>query len=340
MSYKTLPKKQISKVIRKWMKQYEVIAPRKNQKDIKFEVISDCEEVILNADEKTIYPPKSFFLPQSETLFSCQSGRCRTVELNSKQRILLGARPCDTKAFWLLDHIFMEKSAEDLYWANHRDRTLVISFACKSPRDSCFCTSVGGSPFSTQGSDIQIIEIDEDYLFESVTERGAKLIADLPQAPKDVVNKVPRIMEESIGKIKKQFNAADLNSKLYALFEDNFWKEISQSCLGCGVCTFLCPTCFCFDIVDEVLRGERVRNWDTCMFKIYSQEASGYNPRPTKAERTRQRVMHKFAYWEDAINEFGCTGCGRCVVHCPVNLDIRQIVREAQARKLKAGVGT
>ena len=87
--------------------------------------------------------------------------------------------------------------------------------------------------------------------------------------------------------------------------------------------------------MDEVQRGERVRNWDTCMFRIYSQEASGHNPRPTKAERTRQRVMHKFAYWVDMVNEIGCTGCGRCVVNCPVNLDIRQIVRGAQKRKVK-----
>jgi sulfhydrogenase subunit beta (sulfur reductase) len=108
--------------------------------------------------------------------------------------------------------------------------------------------------------------------------------------------------------------------------------------MGCGICTFLCPTCFCFDIVDEAQRGERVRNWDTCMFRVYSQEASGHNPRPTKAERTRQRIMHKFAYWIDNINEIGCTGCGRCVQYCPVNLDIRHIISSAQSYKI-ASVG-
>lgn len=338
MEYKTLPKNQISKNIRKWMKHYEVIAPQKIQNSLKYSVVSNSDEVILNTRENTVYPPKSFILPQSETLFFCQPGRYQTAAMVAKQRVLLGVRPCDAKAFWLLDHVFREKGAEDLYWTNQRDRTLVISMGCDSPCSTCFCTSVGGSPFGKQGADIQITEIEDVYLFESITEKGGTFIADLPLADRSLIKKAQRVQEQSNGKIEKQFDGANLNPHFYALFEDNFWKEISQSCLGCGVCTFLCPTCYCFDIVDEILRGERVRNWDTCMFSVYSLEASGHNPRPTKAERTRQRVMHKFAYWVDAVNEFGCTGCGRCVVNCPVNLDIRQIVRDAQARIVKVGV--
>lgn len=339
MAYKTLPKEKFTKTIQKWMKQYEVVAPVRNEKHIGFEPVSNVEEIVLNSRDNSIYPPKSYFLPQSETLFSCRNGRCEMAKPDTGKRLLLGIRPCDSQAFWLLDHVFMEKNAEDLYWADHRNRTMVISFACDEPCSTCFCTSVGGSPFNEQGSDVQIVEVDGDYLLKSVTAAGRELLAELPDAPDAKVKRVKQISAESTAKIEKQFDGKNLDKKMYAIFEDGFWQDVAQSCLSCGVCTFLCPTCYCFDIVDEVLRGERVRNWDTCMFKIYSQEASGHNPRPTKAERTRQRIMHKFAYWVDAVNEFGCTGCGRCVVHCPVNIDIRQIVRAAEALEVKPEAG-
>jgi sulfhydrogenase subunit beta (sulfur reductase) len=210
---------------------------------------------------------------------------------------------------------------------------------CDTPCDTCFCTAVGGSPFGKEGVDVQITSMGDDYLFEAVTKRGQALIDDLPQAEPGQVTKLKQVQNQSIAGMQKPFDSTGLRDHLYAMFEDKYWREVSQSCLGCGVCTFLCPSCFCFDIVDEVLRDERVRNWDTCMFRVYSLEASGHNPRPTKAERTRQRVMHKFAYWVDLVDGFGCTGCGRCVINCPVNLDIRQMVRGAQAVKVKAEVG-
>lgn len=330
MTYKILPKNQFSKLLRKWMRQYEITAPQQEKNGLKYAIITDPGQAVLNYYQNTTYPPKAFFLPQSETLFTCRHGYYQMPEVDERPQLLLGVRPCDARAFWLLDHVFMVEGEQDVYWKKRRENTLVISFGCNTPSLTCFCTSVGGSPFGKQGSDVQITEMDGDYLFEAVSDSGLLLIADLPDAPEDAIKRVEQLQKKSISGMRKQFETKGLREHLYDIFDDSFWKEISQPCLGCGVCTFLCPTCYCFDIVDEVQRSERVRNWDTCMFRIYSQEASGHNPRPTKAERTRQRVMHKFAYWVDAVKEFGCTGCGRCVVNCPVNIDIREIVRDAQ----------
>ena len=161
---------------------------------------------------------------------------------------------------------------------------------------------------------------------KALTDRGIELVEH------DVVVASKKEARAALAKMKAPFESAGIKDKLYSLFESDFWAEVQQSCLGCGVCTYLCPTCHCFDIVDEVQRSERVRNWDTCMFRIYSQEASGHNPRPTNVQRTRQRIMHKYAYFIELFEEIGCTGCGRCVRHCPVDLDIRHIIHSAQTR--------
>jgi ferredoxin len=202
----------------------------------------------------------------------------------------------------------------------------VISFGCASLCSTGFCDTVGSGPFGKEGSDILITELEDSFFLEILSEAGEGLAEKLPAAEEAAIKQAKTVQEGSLVNEHKTADLAKIREKLYESFDTPVWKEISTSCLGCGVCTYLCPTCFCFDIVDEVDRSERVRNWDTCMFRIYSQEASGHNPRPSKAERTRQRIMHKFAYWFDNEAASGCTGCGRCVAMCPVNLDIREMV--------------
>jgi ferredoxin len=158
------------------------------------------------------------------------------------------------------------------------------------------------------------------------------LLSGLKDASRQQVDAASEAQAKALAAMERPFELDGIRETLYGLFDDDFWYDVQQPCLGCGVCTFLCPTCHCFDIVDEAQRRERVRNWDTCMFRMYSQEASGHNPRPTNVERTRQRIMHKYAYFTELYDEVGCTGCGRCVRYCPVGIDIRQIIRSSQLR--------
>jgi NAD-dependent dihydropyrimidine dehydrogenase PreA subunit len=113
-------------------------------------------------------------------------------------------------------------------------------------------------------------------------------------------------------------------------FEHPFWATIHGKCLACGTCTYLCPTCHCFDISDEVKGsdGVRIRSWDSCMFPLFTKETSGHNPRTSQKERWRQRTMHKFKYYVDNFKAISCVGCGRCVMYCPVNIDIRKIIED------------
>jgi len=335
MTPKIIKKNALQKTIRKWLKSYDVIAPAASKEGIHFKRITDPKEIVLDNDRNTIYPPKSVFLPQSEVLFNYENGSYTMPEDATRQRIIFGMRPCDARSVWLLDTIFNKAKDFDLYWGKKREKALIISIGCASICDTGFCDTVGSGPFGKEGSDILITELADAYFLKPLTKAGDELVSSLTPAD-DAHSKRARAVHK--GSVIKEHQPADLEQirdKLYDVFDTPIWKEISESCLGCGVCTYLCPTCFCFDIVDEVDRSERVRNWDTCMFRIYSQEASGHNPRPSKAGRTRQRIMHKFAYWVDNEGVSGCTGCGRCVAQCPVNLDIREMVTAITSLKIQ-----
>ncbi len=329
--YKVLPKADLPRLIEKWMTQATVYAPVRQGDFTKFEPLSDPAQADLYYAANTRYPPKALFLPQSEVMFRAKNGEFESTEDEVSSRVILGIHSCDTRALQLLDGVFLTGDYQDPYWAKKREQTTLVVLGCADPCETCFCTSVGSGPFDKRGADVMLIDVGDEYVADVRNEKGQALFDHLPDASQEQVDTSRQVQAAAAAKMKKPFESAGIKDKLYSLFDSDFWPKIQQSCLGCGVCTFLCPTCYCFDIVDEAQRNERVRNWDTCMFRIYSQEASGHNPRPTNTERVRQRIMHKYAYFMELYDEIGCTGCGRCVRYCPVDLDIRQIIRSAQA---------
>ena len=328
--YKRLTKENLPRLIEEWMERTTVYAPVRRGDLVEFKPLSDAAQADLDYPINTRYPPKALFLPQSEVMFQVREGRFDSTEDEVEPMVILGIRPCDARALQLLDGIFWTQDAPDPYWARKRERATSLALGCNDPCESCFCTTVGTGPFDGRGADVVLTEVSDAYVLEVLTERGEALFNHLPDASVAQVDVAKATQAAATSKMRRPFEPEGIRGKLYSLFESGFWQQVQQSCLGCGVCTFFCPTCYCFDIVDEALRNERVRNWDTCMFRIYSQEASGHNPRPAKTERIRQRLMHKYAYFLDLYNEIGCTGCGRCVRYCPVNLDIREIIRSAQ----------
>lgn len=326
-----LEKKKLNQVLSAWIKAYEVFAPQKVGNYAQFLPYDGTQALSLDTPHNTRFPPKALFLPQSEVMLKYNSrlNRLEDVEVKSKPRILFGIRPCDARSFTLLDTVFVNEDYTDPYWKARRDSMVIIGLGCTEPPQTCFCTTVGGGPFHQDGLDALITVTEDHYAIQIFTEKAVPLFEGLLLASEKDCDQIEAKQKKIAENMPIAFASENLKEKLDLIFESNYWAKIAESCLGCGVCTFLCPTCFCFDIVDEVQRGERVRNWDTCMFRIYSQEASGHNPRPSKKERTRQRLMHKYSYWLDHIGEIGCTGCGRCVRYCPVGLDIRAMLRTA-----------
>lgn len=331
--HKTLTKADLFGLVEKWLESAAVYAPVRQGDLIQFQLLHDPSQVDLDGAVNTRYPPKALFLPQSEVMFRVDKDQFDSTEDEVEQRVILGIRPCDVRALQLLDTVFMTQDIPDPYWVKKREQTTVVALGCDDPCETCFCTTVGTGPFDERGANVLLTKVDESYVAKTLNKKGRALVDSLPDASSKQKKAAQAVHAAAADKMQKPFDPTGIRDKLYNLFGSKYWQEVQQSCLGCGVCTFLCPTCYCFDIVDETQRAERVRNWDTCMFRIYTQEASGHNPRPSKTERTRQRIMHKYAYWLDLVSEIGCTGCGRCVRYCPVDLDIRHIIQSAQAWK-------
>ncbi len=280
--------------------------------------------------------PKAFFLPQQQTLLRLKNAKWAEPELPLQQRFLFGVRPCDARALSLLDRVFIDGEQSDPYYARLRETTTVIGLACPQAMPSCFCTSVGGGPGDTTGMDVRAVALETGLLLEAATARGEELLASAADLLSDPGPEAEQEAEERIRAVQAQLvpaATADSVRRLAASYEAPLWEAAGRKCLGCGTCSFLCPTCHCFDITDEVRgqTGRRVRTWDCCAYPQFTLHGSGHNPRPTPRERWRQRVMHKFRYAVENFAASFCVGCGRCIRNCPVSLDLRTALKELGA---------
>jgi len=337
LKWKVIEKSKLPILIGELADEYEVFAPVKKKSIVSFERISAGNEAYLGF-RNTKKSPKEIFFPQTETLFTYKASK-KDVELAESptvkgKRVVLAVRPCDARSFVLLDKFLSSGEHEDVYYLEKRKNTAIVGLACNHPLSTCFCTSLGGSPFGKEGMDLLLQDINDKYLIETVTERGEKLIEKFPwlkDAEKPDIEKAKKLSEDAETAMRSKVSVDGVSEKLDEMFDDPFWDQICQKCLNCGVCTFLCPTCCCFDILDE--EGKRVRIWDSCQFSCFTLQGSGHNPRPSGKERMRQRIMHKFNYFVKNYGENFCVGCGRCVQECPVNLDIREVVGAISTRK-------
>lgn len=327
----------------KWLDQimagFTVVAPVRQDDYTNFSVITSSDQADLDA-VNTRMSPKQLFFPKTERLFGFSADR-QQVELDSSHpqippQVLFGIRPCDARSIAMLDKVFDTDIYRDQQYVARRKATTIVSLACKQLAPSCFCTRLGSNPADTVGSDLLIIELPNDRLaIQTLTPKGAELLAkaDLPANATDQDTQAcDKAIQAAKDTTVKPIDATALAGKLSDIFDSDIWDRWHDRCLGCGTCTYLCPTCHCFDIAEEATNnvGQRVRNWDSCMFDLFTLYASGHNPRDLQRQRLRQRVMHKFSYTVDRYNQPFCVGCGRCVNRCPVNIDIREILDELE----------
>lgn len=330
-----LNKSEVTNILDKLASEYRVIAPVEKNGMVEFAAIQKGEEAKLDyANSKK--PGKEILFPQSEELFNYTvdaEGLRMEDKVDSQASIIFGMRPCDVKSWVLLDNVFKNDQYTDVYYLTRRANSLVVGLGCNEPASTCFCSSVACGPFAKEGSDIFLTDIGEAYVVEGISEKGKELLAKLglSEAGAEATAAAAKLQEEV--KADGTINIEGMAEKLSGMFEHPYWDSLHEKCIGCGACTYLCPTCHCFDIADEATDcdGCRVRNWDACMFPLFTLHGSGHNPRPTGKARWRQRLMHKFNYFVERYNATACVGCGRCIKNCPVNLDIRQALADIQA---------
>ncbi len=281
---------------------------------------------------------KQFFLPQTEDLFSWKQ-RGADVEITEtptrfNPRVILGAKPCDAAALEIVDEVMNWEYADEL-WNGRREASTIFSLACGVEDEHCFCPSVGAAPDSTKGADGLFTPVDGGWLVEASTDKGRAFLeshaAHFAEPPAGAGDEGSAFRAGALERISQnvQIDAARVRDWVDNHFEDPFWATLGIRCNGCGACTMVCPTCHCFDIVDEeegVGCGTRRRCWDTCQAGKFTLHASGHNPRADQVARYRQRITHKFAIYPIKFGEVLCTGCGRCVRTCQMGQNIGEIL--------------
>ncbi|MBN2324933.1 MAG: 4Fe-4S dicluster domain-containing protein [Spirochaetes bacterium] len=317
-----LGKDELFRILKSISEGCEIIGPVMEDGKPYFRPVEGVEDVAWDFDT-TVNGIKEFFFPRRSVLYEQTNDGIRPFDPETdKKRIVLFSRPCDARALTITDRLFMGENQDRVYGAL-RANTVVVGLSCEKAGPHCFCLSVGGSPFGTEGMDVSITAVgDDEYVLDMVTDRGKAFFGNRGRKADSKrlqeFETLKKRAEESVERTMR------IPKDLPSAFESDYWKEVSAACLKCGVCTYLCPTCHCFDIVDEGFY--RVRCWDTCSFDTFSRMASGEDPRKDKYMRYRQRVYHKFSYYKENFGVYGCVGCGRCTKHCPVKTDIVEIV--------------
>ena len=286
---------------------------------------------------KTVKSPKDVFFPQSETLYSChrEDGKLSVTpgELCDKPFVVFGMKGCDVRGVAVLDKVFLSDPV-DSYYAARRAHGTIVSLACSRPDTSCFCTAFGVDPAAPEG-DVVTWMVGEWLYWEAKTDKGINLTASVRDLFEDADEDTVEQTKTAIRVMLEKLPYANLTLEGWgaeaadARFDSPIWEQLYKPCLACGTCTFVCPTCQCYDIRDYNTGDgvQRYRCWDSCMYSDFTMMAHGNN-RTSQMQRFRQRFMHKLAYFP-ANNDgmFSCVGCGRCVDKCPSHLNIVKVIK-------------
>ena len=301
------------------------------------------EGVELSNALNTTKSPKDFFFPQTEDLmrFKTEGKNLEVIDVRSEIQdfVVFGVRACDVKAFDVLDRVFLSEP-RDSFYAMKREKGIIVSLACTRPAETCFCTAFGINATEPAG-DVTCWKTEDSLYLQANTEKGEKLLTSLGDLLTEDCGSAVDEQKKSIEKIMNKLPLKDLSTdafgggKTQELFNDPAWDELSSTCLGCGTCTFVCPTCQCYDIKDfNTGNGViRYRCWDSCMYSEFTKMAHGNN-RNTQKERFRQRFMHKLVYYpENNDGLFSCVGCGRCLSKCPISMNIVKVMKKIGGNK-------
>lgn len=345
MSLTVLRKSNLNAFVAALLPHYRVGGPVHFNGSYAFQDIQDAGELRLEYPT-TILPPKKYLLPIQDTLVKfdfSQEGILQEPEINTPT-VLLGVHTCDLHGICLLDTVFTHGHIDPNY-VKRRQQTLIVSLECLDMCDEhSFCKSMG-TLTAHEGYDIHMVDLGEMYVLDVATEGGQNLLqyAETEPFTDEIMQRMNNVINEKWRRFpyRLDFDVSELSPLLQVSMKSSLWEELGERCLACGSCTNVCPTCFCFNVKDDIdltlTKGERLRVWDSCQFDDFATVAGGHNFRESRALRQRHRFMRKGHYILSAHNHLGCTGCGRCARACLVDITPIKVFNELYRRRETGG---
>jgi len=333
----SIKKSDWTKAMEKAGESYILSGPVKDQQGHTFKELAKGDVPDLDYKETSL-SAKTLVFPQSEVMFTYSLDETKEghhvlneTPFADTPRAAVGIRPYDAKAIYILKKNFDTADYKDPYFLRRFEKLTLVGLAENNPSSLNFSTSCETGPFDETYLDIMLVDTGDEYLGKILTEKGEAFAnaAGFTEADESLSSKIDELKKEAEAKIKSKVSFDNIEKMTELdLYNAPFWKDIAFSCINCGTCTYACPTCWCFDIQDEVKGkdGLRMKNWDSCMAKTYSVHTTGHDPRHDSWQKTRNRFMHKLKYYLDKYEDgIMCVGCGRCVSQCPANVDIRRV---------------
>jgi sulfhydrogenase subunit beta (sulfur reductase) len=339
-----IEKNKVLEIARKLSGEYDLYGPfaERETGQIFFDKPDNLESIDISAPIPYM-PVKHVVLPQTENIISYSyDRRDKKVdikpEFDYKPKALFGIRSCDLNGILCLDRFFLGQEFVDEFYRNHRKRMFIVSNTCIRPFRQCFCVCTDSGPAAVEGFDLNLTELGDHYLVETGSDRGEEFIAglSLKKASEEDFKEKEKKINESIS----MFNEIATESKAWVsrvvnrvttgLIKEEIWEYIGSQCFECGACSFVCPTCSCFNIVDvceDDVNSKRLRSWDSCSYEGYSRMAGGHNPRKPVEDRRNKRFFCKLSFSQSKkYLRPGCVGCGRCSLVCPGDIGMPRVV--------------
>jgi ferredoxin len=323
----SITRSNLLELLERLSKEKMLVAPVRNEQleDVNFLPVTDPAQICFDYDNTTT-PPKEFFFPQSECMFTFSGASNSSVEVKdtNEEIVLFGVRSCDVEGIELLDK-FYERSFEDNYYLSRRAKSVIISVACSELNEQCFCTSTGIGPVLEEGFDIQLVSAGDSYAVQVGSEKGLQFFEKYQNFFGPSLDVDIKVLAKEAKKSNHKFDLQRVYNNLKKeKVSEVLWENIAGRCQSCGLCLFLCPTCSCYSVVDRFTplgEGRRTRQWDACYFRGFTRMAGGYNPVRNRQEMAKRKYYHKLVQQIDEFGMSGCTGCGRCNLACVGNVN-------------------
>ena len=327
MQYRCITKEEWDKTVEHLLLSFAIFASVENDYGLDYELIkpSDIRRISYNKP-KPATPLKNFFLPVRENVTS--------EKVDQKPRIILGIPNCDIEGLGLLDEIYLDTDFEDIFYRKRRENTILIAADCFGAQEHCHCLSCNIKPYTEKTADLAVINLDGLIVLRIITSRGEDFVKNLrgmqSLEDKNLLSSIEHehlVTESLITKSNIGIPDYKASGELTRRAETGIWEKYSATCVSCGACTTICPTCTCFLLMDKP-GFEKVKQMDACQYPGFERVAGGEDALYELHNRFRNRYMCKYCWKPEKFRSQACTGCGRCIEACIGKINKNELFRE------------